>query len=69
MDDTFKTSQQAAGEHSDPGGKNDGEKGGSFPYGTEDQPSGVSVSRTGEEQLQTSQQIRGEHKKFDTTCC
>jgi hypothetical protein len=62
MDEKFQTSQQKAGEISDPGGKDSGVGPGPNLYGDENAPTGVSTKEamSFENQLKTTQQIRGE---------
>jgi hypothetical protein len=61
------TSQQKVGEISDPGGKDSGPGPGPNVYGDEMAPTGVNTQRQGEDQLLTSQQLRKEHKKLDSS--
>lgn len=62
MDDNFQTSQQKAGEISDPGGKDPGPGAGPNVYGDEKAPTGLStsVALSEDNQLKTTQQIKGE---------
>lgn len=63
MDDNkFQTSQQRAGEYSDPGGKDPGPGESTTVYGDEDAPTGLStsVALSQDNQLKTTQQIKGE---------
>lgn len=60
--DTIQTSQQKRGEYSDPAGKDPGP--GALPnlYGDEESPTGLSTKTalSPDNQLKTSQQIKGE---------
>jgi hypothetical protein len=67
MDDKIETSQQKAGEISDPGGCCSETTAGAFQYTGEGAPSGVPVQRYGPDQLKTSQQLRREHKPLDSS--
>lgn len=67
MDEKFQTSQQKEGAHHKAEGSGEGATEGVLPYGEENQPSGVEVQRSGDDQLKTSQQIRGEHKTIETS--
>ena len=67
MDNKISTSQQKNGEHSDPGGCCQEAAPGAFASTEESAPSGVPVQRQGPDQLKTSQQLRNEHKKLDSS--
>lgn len=52
---------------SEPSGGDSGSGPGSDLYTDESAPSGVSFQRSGEDQLKTSQQLRKEHKRLDSS--